>query len=82
MGEAHPEKVIAAIVTSSHHHAPLVAGEEGCSRGDEDLGWECRGIGAQHARGGVTRRKQLLDCMEEGATKPFHALRGRRGAVC
>src|SRR6202044_970417 len=29
----------------------------------------------------MARREQLLDCMKEAATEPFHALRGWRGAV-
>ena len=53
MGEAHPEEVVAPIVASSQHDAPLVAGEEDRGRSDQDVGWECRGIGAQHAGSGV-----------------------------
>src|SRR5271155_220964 len=46
LGEAHPEEVVAPIIASSHHYTSLVAGEEGCGRADEDIGWKCRGVGA------------------------------------
>ena len=81
IGEAHAEEVVAPIVASSHYHPPLVAGEESRGCGDKDFGWECRGIGAQHASSGVACREQLLDCMKKAATKPFHAPRGWCGAV-
>jgi hypothetical protein len=63
MGEAHPEEVVARVIASSHHHMSLVAGEENCGRADENVGWECRGTGAQHAGSRVARSEQLLSCM-------------------